>query len=299
MRLLEDVLATVAPALGEPVGEPVPLAGGLTNRNYRVTLGEADYVVRLPGEDTGVLGIDRLAERAATEAAAAAGVGPEVVAFELGCLVTRFLPGEPLAAGEVAGVLPAVASALRAVHAGPPLPVAFNGFRVVEAYRDAAAGRGAAIPDAYGPAHALAGRIEAALTGPEHVPVPCHDDLLAANLLWDGSRVRIVDWEYAGMGDRYFDLGNLAVNNRFGPADEEALLAAYFGEPVTPRRLAALGLQRLMSDFREAMWGVLQSAVSRLDVDFAAYADEHFGRLRAAVDAAPLERWLREAAGAA
>src|SRR6266540_177225 len=76
-------------------------------------------------------------------------------------------------------------------------------------------------------AHALAVRIEAALHGPEHAPVPCHNDLLPANLIHDGARVRIVDWEYAGMGDRYFDLGNLAVNSGLGPADEAALLEAY------------------------------------------------------------------------
>jgi thiamine kinase-like enzyme len=300
-QLLDDVLAAVEPALGPAAGEPVPLDGGLTNRNYRVRLAHGDYVIRLPGDDTAVLGIDRLAERAATEAAADAGVGPEVAAFEHGCLVTRFIEGRPLSAAELRSPqrLAVAAAALRAVHAGPPLPAAFNGFRVVEAYREAALERGGTVPDAYDRAHELAERIEAALTGPEHAPVPCHDDLLAANLLWDGHRIRIVDWEYAGMGDRFFDLGNLAVNNEFGPDEERALIAAYFEEPVTARRLAALRLQRLMSDFREAMWGVLQAAVSSLDVDFRAYAHEHFDRLLAALDDAPVDRWLSEAARAA
>jgi thiamine kinase-like enzyme len=284
MPLLDDVLA----ALGPPQVEPVPLDGGLTNRNYRVTVGGRDVVVRLPGEDTDVLGIDRLAERAATEAAAQAGVGPEVVAFELGCLVTRFLPGQPLDAAGVRAHLPEIAAALRAVHAGAPLPAAFNGFRVVEAYRDATLARGGTVPDAYGPAHALAERIEAALK-PDLVP--CHNDLLPANLLWDGSRVRIVDWEYAGMGDRFFDLGNLAVN---AGLDDVAVLEAYFGG-VTPQRLAALRLQRLMSDFREAMWGVLQAAVSDLDEDFDGYAREHFERLQAAVATSPVDDWLADA----
>jgi thiamine kinase-like enzyme len=98
------------------------------------------------------------------------------------------------------------------------------------------------------------------------------------------------------MGDRYFDLGNLASNHALDAADEEALIAAYFGE-VTPRRLAALRLQRLMATFWEAMWGVLQATVSRLDFDFRAYGEEHFARLMAAIDAAPIERWLVDAAG--
>jgi thiamine kinase-like enzyme len=281
MALLDDVLA----ALGPVSAGPVPLDGGLTNRNYRVTAGGEDLVVRLPGADTDVLGIDRLAERAATQAAADAGVGPAVVAFELGCLVTRFLPGEPLDAAGVRAHLPEVAAALRAVHAGPGLPATFSGFRVVEAYRDAAG----VTPEGYAEAHALAERIEAAL--PRDI-VPCHNDLLPANLLWDGHRVRIVDWEYAGMGDRFFDLGNLAVNSDL---DDEAVLEAYFGE-VTRGRLARLRLMRLMSDFREAMWGVLQAAVSDLDEDFDAYAREHFDRLRAAAAAAPIDEWLADAA---
>jgi thiamine kinase-like enzyme len=167
---------------------------------------------------------------------------------------------------------------------------------VVEAYRDAAGARGVDAGEDFQWAHELAGRIEQALQGPEHEPVPCHNDLLAGNLLHDGTGVRIVDWEYAGMGDRYFDLGNLSVNNGFSEEDDRAFLAAYWEEPCPPRRLAAVRLQRLMSDFREAMWGVLQSAVSTLDFDFAAYAGEHFSRLRE--EAARAGDWIEATRGA-
>jgi thiamine kinase-like enzyme len=295
--LIDDVMDDLVPLLGAAEGEPVPLDGGLTNRNLRVRLGGADYVVRLPGPETHLLGIDREAERAAAESAARLGVGPEVAAFVRGCLVTRFVAGRPLTAAELRepAVLARVAAALRAVHDGPPVPGRFSGFRVVEAYLAEARAHGAPVPAPYAAASALAHRIEAALDGPEHVPVPCHDDLLSANLLFDGEQVRIVDWEYAGMGDRFFDLGNLAVNNDLDAAAEEALLAAYFGEPATPRRLAALRLQKLMSDFREAMWGVLQAAVSSLEFDFETYGAEHFERLHARVAAAPVEQWLQEA----
>ena len=151
-----------------------------------------------------------------------------------------------------------------------------------------------ADPDGYHEAAAAAARIAAALTGPDHEPVPCHNDLLPANFLYDGDRIRIVDWEYAGMGDRFFDLGNLAVNNAFGPDDEERLIAGYFGEPGQ-RRLAALRLMRVMSDFREAMWGAVQDVVSELDFDYAAYRDEHFERLLAAIRVPEFERSLADA----
>ena len=107
--------------------------------------------------------------------------------------------------------------------------------------------------------------------------MPCHNDLLNANFLDDGT-IKIVDWEYAGMGDRFFDLANLSVNNEFGAAEDRELLAAYFGE-VRDADLAALQRMKFMSDFREAMWGVLQSGISELDVDFNAYAAKHFDRM--------------------
>ena len=107
---------------------------------------------------------------------------------------------------------------------------------------------------------------------------PCHNDLLNANFIDDGHRLRIVDWEYAGMGDVFFDLANFSVNHELDEADRELLLEAYFGA-VRPADRRVLELMRYMSDFREAMWGVVQAAVSDLDFDFAAYADEHFARL--------------------
>ena len=298
---LAAALAALEPVIGAAESEPVALDGGITNRNFRLCAGGRDVVVRLPGKDTELLGIDRVAERAATEAAAGAGVGPEVVAFLATppCLVTAFIPGRPLAADELRApaLLAEVAAALRAVHAGPRLPSRFDAFAIVDAYGTTATARGARIPGAYGELLAGARGIQRALSGPEHAPVPCHNDLLTANFLHDGTRVRIVDWEYAGMGDRYFDLGNLSVNNGFTEADDERLLAEYWREPCTPGRFAALRVMRIMSDFREGMWGVVQTGISTLDFDFAAYADDHLARVRAGLVDPRLETWLEAARG--
>jgi thiamine kinase-like enzyme len=125
---------------------------------------------------------------------------------------------------------------------------------------------------------------------------PCHNDLLNANFIDDGARIRIVDWEYAGMGDPFFDLGNFSINHELTPDEDAILLAAYDGD-VRPARLARLTLMRVVSDFREAMWGVLQQGISTLDVDFVAYANDHFDRLIANAETPLFERSLREAAG--
>ena len=128
-------------------------------------------------------------------------------------------------------MLTVVARSLRAIHdLGEPLPTSFDSFRVVETYADTARERGAPPPAAYDEALGHARAIEAALSGPEHDPVPCHNDLLAANFIRGAEQLWIVDWEYAGMGDRYFDLANFAVNNELGEAGELDLLEAYFAD---------------------------------------------------------------------
>ena len=296
---LTAALVALAPDLGRAESEPVALDGGITNRNFRLMLGGRDVVVRLPGKDTELLGIDRAAERAATEAAAAVGVGPEVVAFLTvpPCLVTAFITGRQLDAAEVREHVGEVAAALRAFHAGPPLRTRFDAFAIVDAYHATAVAHGTQVPPAFPRLIARVHDIRAALTHPEHAPVPCHNDLLTANLLHDGDRVRIVDWEYAGVGDRFFDLGNLSVNNGFTEDDDERLIAAYFGEPCTSRRFAALRLMRIMSDFREGMWGVVQTAISTLDFDFAAYADEHLERVAGGLADPRFPIWLEDARG--
>jgi thiamine kinase-like enzyme len=278
------------------------LSGGITNRNFLVTVADVAerYVIRLAGNDTHLLGISREVEYAATVAAAGVGVGPEVTAFirPEGYLVTRFIEGSEVPIEQVRepSTLVRVADTLRRIHDGPPIPGLFVPLRIVEAYKALAAARGVRIPPEYELAAAIGRRIELACLADPIELMPCHNDLLNANFIDDGSRIRIVDWEYAGMGDPYFDLGNFSINHELTPDDDAALLAEYHGS-VPAGRLARLSLMRVVSDFREAMWGVLQQGISTLDVDFVAYAGEHFDRLLANATTPAFERALRQAAG--
>ena len=303
---VEDEITAALQVVPELAGRMLslsPLSGGITNRNFLVVVdGMPDrYVVRMAGNDTHLLGISREVEHAATVAAAGVGVGPEVTAFlrAQGFLVTRFIDGRPV--DDVAVHQPAtiarVADSLRRIHNGPPIPGLFVPLRIVEAYRALAVARGVTIPVEFGLAQALGRRIELAfLTNPLELR-PCHNDLLNANFIDDGQRIRIVDWEYAGMGDPFFDLGNFAANHELTDEEDALLLAAYDGRPAATDRLARLRLSRLVSDFREAMWGVLQQGISALDVDFVAYAGKHFDRLLDRASRPAFERQLREAAG--
>ncbi len=297
MSLPTELMQTLEDRLGPASGPSVALDGGITNRNLQMRFGDALYVVRLCGKETGLLGIDRVSEVRATEAAHELGIAPEVVLFlpERDCVVTRWIDGEAASASQIRAprVLASVARGLRAFHdGGPELPTPFDVFRLVEDYRVQTRSRGGAVPARWDEAMAVAGRIQAALRGPEHDPVPCHNDMLTANFLLTADGVCIVDWEYAGMGDRYFDLGNLAVNNDFTEDDGERLLEAYWGEPPSERRRAALALMRIISDYREAAWGMVQGVLSELDFDYAGYADKHLTRLFEHASDPRLERWL-------
>jgi thiamine kinase-like enzyme len=255
------------------------LSGGITNHNFRVDVDGFSFVLRMGGADTNLLGIDREVERAASERASEVGVGPQVERFvePEGWLITSFIDGRPISIEDVRRpeTIRRVAAALRRFHDAQPIPGRFDAHAIVEEYRLEAAERGVAIPAAYATAHDASERIRAA-RGPQDL-VPCHNDLLNANFLDDGA-IRILDWEYAGMGDRFFDLANLSVNNEFGADEDRALLEAYFGE-ATDDALSSLRQMKFMSDFREAMWGVLQSGISTLDFDFNAYAAKHFDRM--------------------
>ncbi len=302
---VRDELVAALQRVPELAGLPLhlePLSGGITNRNFLVEAAGSTgrYVVRLAGNDTHLLGISREVEHAATVAAAGVGVGPEVVAYirPEGYLVTRFIEGSPITDEQVhrSETIRRVADSIRRVHEGPAIPGLFVPLRIVEVYRALAAARGVRIPPEFGLARAVGRRIELALLGQPIELAPCHNDLLNANFIDDGQRVRIVDWEYAGMGDPFFDLGNFSVNHELQPDEDEVLLAAYAGR-VEAGQLARLRLMRVVSDFREAMWGVLQQAISTLDVDFVAYSGEHFERLLRSAADRTFERWLRQAAG--
>ncbi len=304
---LSRIVEQLAGFLGRSGGDPVPLAGGITNRNYRATFDGVDYVIRVPGKDTNLLGIDREAERVANERAARIGIAPPVRAMlaDPPCIVTLFVEGEGMSPAELREpeALVQVARSLRAIHElGEPLETTFDSFRIVEEYAELAGERGAMIPGEYWVARDKAKRIQAAIGGPEHDPVPCHNDLLAANFIRGADQLWIVDWEYAGKGDRYFDLANFSINNGLDEAQQLQLLADYFGAdggagPDEPaRRLATLRLFSYMSDFREAMWGVLQGTVSELDFDFRGYARDHFARLERIAAEPTFETWLEDAA---
>ena len=279
---LDTLLPRLASLLGPVDGAPLALTGGITNRNYRVRFGNFDTVVRLCGKHTAALGIDRDTEQIATARAASLGIGPEVLArlADDDVLVCAFLAGSAVV---IESVLEPLARAVRAFHGSGPLPTAFDVFGLIERAPIEAELR------------ATARRIAASVRADGLVP--CHNDLLAANVLSDPLvGVRLLDWEYAGMNHHCFDLGNLVANNGIDAAATERLLTAYFTQGVTDRDRAIVALMQWVSDLREAVWGLTQRDLSELNFDYAAYADKHFDRVRVRAADPRLEDWIACAA---
>jgi thiamine kinase-like enzyme len=275
-------------------GKPEPLDGGITNHNFKAQLDDGSSVVlRVCGKNTDQLGIDRNAERIAAQAASKLDVGPEVVAYfeSSSCLVASFVEGDQVTAEMLRepDVLEPVATALRRFHDSETLlPTRFNVPTLAREYaRRAGAMERAEVKQAIKAADAIA-------TVVEDDEVPCHNDLLAGNFIRTADGVSILDWEYAGIGSRYFDLGNLSVNNGFSEEDDEALLEAYGLEG--DKHFARLRLMRGMSDVREAMWGVVQEAVSEIEFDFIKYQREHFERLGKTFADPRIKEWMKLAA---
>lgn len=255
--------------------ELTPLAGGITNRNYTFTYDSRMFVVRIPGEQTNLLGIDRANELEASVRAADLGIGPPVVGVldTIGTPVTQLVPGSHLDSTTFHDRLGEVVQLVRQFHVSGDLRGSFPIHRVVEWHARDAHLHGVPPPPQFEMLHDVSCRIETAFLMSPEPQVPCHNDLLPANVLFDQHRTWLLDYEYAGMNDRYFDLGNLSVNVGLDPDADEHLLQLYFGT-VTDRARARLALMKIMSEFREGMWAVVQQAISSLDTDFVSYANE-------------------------
>ena len=253
-------------------------------------------MLRIGGKGTHLLGIDRGREHTCTAIAAQLGVGAEVIHFlpNEDALVTRFIVGEAISPATAAqpDVLSRIVDAMRRYHAGPNFPGTFSPFATVRTYTTLALKYGVTFPDTLPQVFALMEQIEEAI-GPPLDPHPCHNDLLASNFLDDGQTIRILDWEYAGMGDLFFDLGNFAVNQELDEEQCALLLHLYFGE-ARSANIAHLHLMRLGSDLRESFWGFLQLGISDLDFDYREYAHHHLDRFLHNAASPQFETWLQD-----
>ena len=275
------------------------LPGGLTNLNLRVSLDDRDVVVRQVRSDAGLLAIDREAEHANTLAAAAAGVGAQVLEHrpELGTTVLEFLPGRTLADDDFRdpAVLARAADAVRRLHAGPRFVNDFDMFARQRWYREVVAAHGFPLPSSYDDHADAWDDVQRVLTTTAGPTVPCNNDLLAGNFIDDGERVWLIDYDYSGNNDPCFELGNTATECEFDPELTRAWTAAYVGRD-DPYLLARVRLQALCSEYGWSLWGFIQAGSSDLDFDFHTWGLHRFEKAARTFTSPDLRRLLDEVA---
>jgi thiamine kinase-like enzyme len=274
------------------------LSGGLTNENYLVQSGSDRWVMRLPGQSTELLAIDRANEVHNTMAAATTGIGPRVLEHipDLDVMVLEFIPGPTMSAGTLQSKLMArrMAESFRRLHSAPRFLQDFDMFRLIERYLTIVDEQGVTIPADYRDWLPAVSRVESAVSARALPSVPCHNDLLSENFIDDGTALRIVDYELSGNNDPCFDLGNTAQEAEFDQDLRAALCEAYFGKPDRPQ-LARMNLFALMSDVGWTLWGAIQAKISAVDYDFRGYYKGRWERALSVLRSERLKDWMEEA----
>ncbi len=291
---IEDVIAAIPSWVGAQI-DVMPISGGLTNRNFRVSVDGTSHFVRIPGVATDLLAVDRGNELANTIAAAEAGVGPRVLHHlpAWNVVVLEWLNAKTMsnAAFQHPGAPARIAEALQRLHAGPGFRDDFDMVALSRRYLGVIDERRIPVPNGYREHLADVPRIDAALRAHPPESVPCNNDLLAENYLDDGNRLWIVDYEYSGNNDPTFEIGNTAQELEFDEGRLRQLIAAYFGE-ATPALIARCRLQMIMSDVGWCLWAAIQARISPIDFDFWGWAVERWARAEAMIDGPDFEDWL-------
>lgn len=262
--------------------------GGLTNLVFRA----GDLCLRIPGKGTEEY-IDRANEAIAARAAAMADVSPDVLYADpvSGVMLTRFLEGvatmSPVNFHTRPGAAARAAMVLRRLHdSGAQFPFRFDLFAMIDDYLRILSGKDVALPEGYTDVVAEAGHVRTALAAHPLPLVACHCDPLCENFLDTGARMWVVDWEYSGMNDPMWDLGDLSVEAEFDEARDEEMMAAYFGRAPTAAERGRVVIYKAMCDLLWTLWGLIQLANGNPADDFRSYADGRFARCRALMGSA-------------
>ena len=292
---IEDVIAAV-PELRD-ASSVEPLAGGLTNTNYRVISPQGTYVVRISGKDTGLLAIDRENEAHNTRRAAETGVGAPFVAWlpDHDALVLEFLEGEVLDAEKLrrGDRLPLVAQACLRLHGGERFLHDFDMFEIQRGYLRVVQERGFRLPERYLEFEPHVRALELAMRARKERTVPCNNDLLPENFIDCGGELRLIDYEYSGNNEPSFELGNIWSESNLSLEQLEWLVTEYYGAPLR-NKIARCRLWGLMSKYGWTLWGSIQVGISDIAFDFWSWAMEKYERAVAEFDGGDFEQLLAD-----
>ncbi len=268
---------------------------GLTNANYRVTVEEESFVLRVSGDNTEHLGINRTNEFEALKTASDAGIGPEIIHFiqPEGHLVTRWIEGRHWSHEEYRKQesIRLMTDTVKRMHGIPPIAAAFSPFQRVHSLLETAKSFDVPFPDGFERFQKTTKLVKLDQQSDKTSWIGlCHNDLVSVNFLYSDNenKITILDYEFAGMGDIHFDLATLVYcHDNIGPIPqrlEDFMLECYFGE-VTKRVRRRLAGMKFMLMLFFGMWGLAQrgmqnagliEAVDGFDyLEYSQYLFEH------------------------
>ena len=294
---IEEVVLQIDAWRGKPM-DIQEMPGGITNENFRVNISDQSYFVSIPGANTEFLAVDRENKYHNTLAAAAAGVGPQVLHHlpDHHVMVLEFIHGKTMSPETMAapGMPGRLVQVLQKLHAGPRFLKDFNVFRLAEFYLGILDKHHWRIPAGYRNRMEVLRRMERAVNRPGIATVPCTNDLVAENIIDVGHTLRLIDFDYSGNNDPCSELGNACQELQYNEDQYAELCAAYFGES-NRHLLARMHLYAIMSDIIWALWGAIQHEISHLELDFWDYGVGRWERAQGLLDSSEFSGWLEDA----
>jgi len=296
MAVIDEVVKKIEDWKGTDISIQ-PLSGGLTNSNFKVEVNGVPFFIRVPGESTELLAIDRRNEYYNSKAAAETGVGPRVHYYipDYQVMVLEFLKGRTMSKDTLyaTGMPTKVAQVIKRLHGGPRFLIDFNMFRLTEYYLAICKERSIRIPEGYMDRMPIVQRIEQAMAVVPLPTVPCNNDLLAENYMDDGTSLRIIDYEYSGNNDPCFELGNTCQEQQYDDVRIVEVCAAYFGS-ASANKISRMKLNMIMSDVGWGLWAAIQAKISKIEFDFWGWAIERWSRAEEKMDSSEFSSWLKD-----
>lgn len=274
--------------------------GGLTNLVFRVDHGNQRYVLRVPGQGTEEY-INRTHEARAAIEAARVQVSPAVLHVDpaTGVMVTRFVDNATTMSAEAFRTAPGApgraGAVLRQLHSsGAAFTFRFELFAMIDDYLKVLASKNIELPVGYHDVVREAGAVRAALNAHALPQSACHCDPLCENFLDAGDRMWLVDWEYSGMNDPLWDLGDLSIEGGFSEMQDEDMMRAYFGGEARPTDRGRMIIYKAMCDLLWTLWGLIQHANRNPLDDFWIYSLRRFERCKALMAAPGFSRHVHD-----
>ena len=259
--------------------------GGLTNLVYRVETEDEKLIVRIPGDGTSDY-IDRAVELHNAQAAYRAGVSPKILWADgkSGIMISRCIEAETMTpdlfSSRKAGPARAGVALAKLHNSGEQFQFRFELFTMIDDYLKILSGKDTTLPDGYADIVKAAQPIKQILADNPAPLAPCHCDPLCENFLDDGNKMWIIDWEYSGMNDPLWDLGDLSVEAGFSDAQDLEMLRAYFESEPADAAIGRMVIYKAMCDLLWTLWGLIQHADDNPAEDFWAYATGRFERCK-------------------